>query len=484
MATDFFGNEVDDDYDPLGLNPAIKPGTDRTPEEIAADQRIAAQQDIQAAARNTANINAPYQVERGEQNSSLLRATQSDPLKSYSRAGIELPFIGDIPGVGPIAEGAVSGAQRGVLNGAERAIEHPAETLLTGGANAVVAGGDAFVDDLLTGVARGVTGDNRVSVNAPLTPAQIYDPNGPIYSAGVGGPGDVNLPGVEDIGEGIIQGVSDLGSGIGNLFGGGGGGGGAPGGGSGYGAGIADAAIRDVNAEQDSLRGLGNDVLSGRVGAPNPADRNLQLSELERIQQFMSGPRAGRDVMGEVDQFLATPHGPSAAELELKQAQDDSMSDALSLARGVRGGAGATNRALRVAMAENAATQSSGARDLALLRAKEEEARRAETLNALGLKGNLAGGLDDGTLRALGLGGELASNVRGQGVQERGQTLQAGTGLLSDVLGSSTNVAGTAIPAYLRDDLERDKLGYELTPDQKLLFAGLGAGSDLLSMFL
>jgi hypothetical protein len=36
----------------------------------------------------------------------------------------------------------------------------------------------------------------------------------------------------------------------------------------------------------------------------------------------------------------------------------------------------------------------------------------------------------------------------------------------------------------MRDALERTKLGYELTPDQKMLFAGLGAGSDLLSLFL
>jgi hypothetical protein len=268
-----------------------------------------------------------------------------------------------------------------------------------------------------------------------------------------------------------------------------------------------------------------NDVQRAR------ATPGAQAGVLSAAQAATARPGAQAGVMPGVDEFLAGPEGPSAAELQLKQAQDDSMSDALSLARSTRGGAGAKNRAMRVAMAENAATQSGAARDTALLRAKEAEARRAETLAGLGLKGNLAQGidqrelagldiqgglargvdqrdlealglgaqlsagmddrqlrgaginaelargLDSDTLSALGLGGDLSTAMRNAGVQERGQSLDFTRGMEQTAAGLEGDVL-SAIP-QLEQVRHADQ--YEMTPEQKLRFAREGGIADILA---
>lgn len=449
---DFFGEEVDDDFDPFGTSKAVKaPTTDAgtTPEQAAKNQIRFENENARAIAnapggavslagqfRSKAlgsglKVAAPPPGQWGQFN----YARQGQPEKFSANAPND--FFGDLTRLGTYIGTGLANPIGTVLGDYLPETANAALNPVGYGTQAVA---DEGLDTFLPG-GSGVYGNNIIP--------------------GVEGTGgDVTLPS-DSAFDGL--GIPGLG------------------GGRGVGAPVGAAPnVQGLRDEQAAARELGMDVLSGNVGAPNPADRGLQMTELERIQQFLNGPREQRNVLADVDEFLAQPHGPSAAEIQLRQAQDDAMSDALSLARGARGGAGAVNRALRVAQAENAATQATGARDLALLRAKEEEANRAQVLQGLGLKGELAGGLDQNTLQALGLGAETAGDIRSQGVAERGQTLGFTGDMVGSALGSSTDLTTAA----MRDALERTKLGYELTPDQKLLFASLGAGSDLLSLFL
>lgn len=415
------------------------PGDGLTPEERQRLKDQQAQAQLREDARKVANINtAPggFTDIRREDYQATLDANNRLAKTTAGQAGIELPFVHSLPGARAV-EGAIEGTVGGGLEFLDTVADDP--SLLGVGRGVVNAG-----DRLLTDVDQGLSAD-------PLT-SGVYNPAKRAVKA-VGGA------------------IGDAAGAVGDFFGG---------------LGSAPAPVYPggaaggpANEYQDWARQLGLDVLGGSVGAPNAGDRALQMGQLGQVQQFMGGPREQSTVLGDVRSFRQQPRTPSAAELQLLGAQDSAMSDALSLARSARGGPGAVNRAMRVAQAENAATQATGARDLALLRAKEDEAFRAQQLQALGLEGQLGQGLDADTLRALGLGGDIATNIRGQGVTERGQTL----GFAGDMAGASLNANTQLTEAAMRDALERTKLGYELTPDQKLLLAGLGAGSDILSLF-
>lgn len=558
-------------------------GSNKTPEQIEAERRasqLVADQRTQqqTAAANTGNVTSRQNSYGGTM------AGVHEASTAGRGAGIELPFIGAIPYAGPILEGAVEGVQGGALAAGDYALDNPLTTLATGGLAAGVAGADKLVDETASGVAQAATGNSRAAFDVPLTPAQLWDPSGPMYDPGrIDGSGTVDSYGVKDLGEDIGDVATAAGDWISGIPGDindwlmGGGAGGTLGGAAGYGAG--GAAMSGALGSAERLRGMG-----ASVPGANPADAARQEGVLGAAQDFTTGPRATADalanaqqisrtpgmqqqalgdvnrtratpgaqagvlgqasalaarpgaqagVMPGVDEFLAGPEGPSAAELQLRQAQDDSMSDALSLARSARGGAGAKNRALRVAVAENAATQSGAARDTALLRAKEAEARRAETLSGLGLKGDLAQGIDQRDIAALGLSGDLArgvdqrdldalglgaslsqgidqrqmqgaelqgslsrgldtdtlagintqaglaSDMRNAGVTERGQSLDFTRGMEQTAAGLEGDVL-SAIP-QLEQVRHADQ--YELTPEQKMRLALLGAGGDLLSTF-
>lgn len=558
-----------------------------TPAELEAERRRAQLAQDQQTQQKTAGANSRY-IDRttGPAAWDSYQDTTHRASVAGRGAGIELPFLGSIPYAGPVIEGAFEGIQGGALAAADRAVKNPLETLATGGLNTLVAGADKLVDETASGVAQAVKGNSRATFDVPLTPAQLWDPSGPMYDPGnIDGSGTLGSYGVKDLGEDIGDAAVAAGDWISGIPGDiedwlmGGGGGGSRGGLSGGGFGAGGDAMAGALGSAERLRGMG-----ASVPGANPADAQRQASAMDRANSFTFGPRATdramtgvsqlmqqpgsqagaldqvqqtrqapgaqqgvlgaatraaaapgaqAGVMPGVDQFLAGPEGPSAAEIQLRQAQDDSMSDALSLARSTRGGAGAKNRAMRVAMAENAATQSGNARDLSLLRAKEAEARRAETLQGLGLKSDvaqgmdqreqgllgiqgdlaqgvdqrdlealgltaslsqgiddralrgagiqadLARGLDQDTISALGLQGDLATAMRNAGVQERGQSLDFTRGMEQTAAGLEGDVL-SAIP-QLEQVRHADQ--YELTPEQKMRMALLGAGGDLLSTF-
>ncbi len=240
-------------------------------------------------------------------------------------------------------------------------------------------------------------------------------------------------------------------------------------GGMGLGGAYGDAMGR-VQGIADTSRAGGQGVLNGSV-APGGAGANNQQDALDAAMGFVGGPRKANDVMTDVNGFLSAPGGPSAAELQLQQAAQGNMSDALSLARSGRArDAGSQARLMSQALANNAATNVDTARDTALLRAKEASDKRAQDLSALGLKGNLAQGVDTNTLGALGLQSDISNALRSGNIQERGQSLnydqgqnQIGAGLESDVL--------KTIP-QLENIRHQDQ--FDLTPQQKLAAAKLG----------
>lgn len=500
MGTDFFGNEVDDDFDPFGTSNAVKaptpapPGTSTTRDQAALNQIKFENANIKAkqeAPTGTISRTGQFRSESlgpGGTHTAVTPPGQWGQF-SYSRQGKDLDAytaptkdFGDhfadltrlglyVGSAGPLADTVRAYTPQDIgdaLTLPQSITDEIGDQTIPGGSGARGGSLTPFLDNF-DAIDR-FSGADKFYPSETIQSGSYLDGYRGVTNSGNTGiiSGLIDDQKGYPFGDMVVDAVGDVIGGIG------GGGGVAPVGGG------TSPAVDALRSQQDAARQLGMDVLSGEVGGPNPADRDLQMTELERIQQFLNGPREQRNVLSDVDAFLAQPQGPSAAEIQLTQAQDDAMSDALSLARSARGGAGAVNRAMRVAQAENAANQATGARDLALLRAKEEEANRAQILQGLGLKGELAGGLDANTLTALGLGSQTAGDIRGQGLTERGQTL----GFTGDMVGGALNSQTDITTAAMRDALERTKLGYELTPDQKLLFASLGAGSDLLSLFL
>lgn len=263
-----------------------------------------------------------------------------------------------------------------------------------------------------------------------------------------------------------------------------------------------------VRGLADSARSLGGDVLSGAVAGPNAADAQRQSDTLGKVNafapkaseraaqsaaKFASGPKAATDVLSQVNAFAQGPEGPSSASLLQDEASQKAMADVLSVSRSGRArDAGSQARAANMAQAEIAGMGVDNARNAALLRNKEANDARSQQLQALGLSGDLAQGLDttklgalnlqgdlaksrdSSALQALGLGSDLASQMRGQGITERGQGLdflqgqqQIGAGLESDVL--------KTIPQL--EQIRHDDQ-FDLTPQQKLAAAKMGGPPD------
>jgi hypothetical protein len=245
---------------------------------------------------------------------------------------------------------------------------------------------------------------------------------------------------------------------------------------------------------------------------PGATDRNLQMGALDRLLAY--DPSVGSSV----------------AEAQLRDATQRNLGQSLALARSARGGPAAQAQALRMAQAEGAATMSQQARDLALVRAKEEDTRKQRELDALGLGGDISGAIRGSdvlerqqnvgaleadlnakaqqrgqtigaqeternagvtergqtlaaqeaqkraVLDALVARGGLAQTERQVGSQERGQTLDA-------ILGTEqVKQARDAVASAALSDSEKTEamtlvtaaqLGYELTPEQKIRLANM-----------
>lgn len=242
---------------------------------------------------------------------------------------------------------------------------------------------------------------------------------------------------------------------------------GAPGGALAIGAG--QRSIDEVDA---ALAGLNPNAaaVAGTARAP-------QLTALDRMLGF-------------------DPSTSSAAQAQLADATQANLSNSLALARSARGGPGAQAAAMRRAQAEGAATMSQQARDLATLRAQEEDTRKGRELQALGLGGELAGQLRgaDITERGQDLStsqanaqraldatiarGGLAQSERQAGVAERAQTIQGALGAANiqqqrDALAASSLSDAEKLEAQIL--MTQASLGYQLTPEQQMKLAKMQA---------
>ena len=201
--------------------------------------------------------------------------------------------------------------------------------------------------------------------------------------------------------------------------------------------------FRDPNA--------GSSVAPGRERTYDPfvlQDRANLLGMEGEVSGY--GPDAQSDVLNQLRQFTQQPEGPSRAEALMGQAADTNMADALSLARGTRGGAGAQARAMRVAQAQNAATGVDTANNLAALRAGEAQQRRQQDLGALTAAGNVAGSADQSILDALGLRGDLLSEAVRSSLTGRAQDAQ--------IYGTDTIQRGQDIDAMVAEREQNARL--------------------------
>lgn len=156
---------------------------------------------------------------------------------------------------------------------------------------------------------------------------------------------------------------------------------------------------------------VGQGALPGSVqmGAlPGQTDRSLQTAALDRVLGF-------------------DPNTSSKAEAQLADAQQMNLSNSLALARSARGGPAAQAQALRGAQAEGAATMSQSSRDLATLRAQEEDTAKQRELSALGLGGQLSGDIRTGDIGERGQNVGALETALTAGTAQRGQTIGAVT---------------------------------------------------------
>lgn len=282
-------------------------------------------------------------------------------------------------------------------------------------------------------------------------------------------------------------------------------------------AGAALGAFNGQFAVPAAGQAMGPNGSTVHLGAlPGATDRSLQTSQLDRVLGY-------------------NPATASAAEAQLQSAGVTNLGQSLALARSARGGPAAQAAALRQAQGEGAATMSQQARDMALLRAKEEDTAKERELTALGLGNDVTGAIR--TADVTERGNDVAANVaelnagaqqRGQdtdravaernaGVTERGQTTAANTAMSQQQLdallgqqqgaiigreagvnergqtiGATTQMtlgtqqiqqARDAISASALSTAEQTEanilmtqasLGYQLTPEQQIQLAQLG----------
>lgn len=174
------------------------------------------------------------------------------------------------------------------------------------------------------------------------------------------------------------------------------------------------------------------------VGASSGIPSEVQRPDSYRSDEAMQGLR----------QLLAAEQqpGPSKAEALLSRATDRAASQALGIAAGARGGAGARQLAQRQALAANAAMGGQASSDLAALRADEEQQRRARQAQIMGLFSGAAQAGDardlgyvDTATRARQAEAELANTAYQQNANRELQramyNAQQPTGFLDDPLG-------------------------------------------------
>jgi hypothetical protein len=190
--------------------------------------------------------------------------------------------------------------------------------------------------------------------------------------------------------------------------------------------GQASGALQNQQAAQYDARLYGNRAQSALLrpdvttqGAQLHSD-NRALETQARSQQlaaaqslgYRANDNAGQaNTQGFRDFAAQTGSGPSAAQAQLQQGADQSMSSALALARSGRGN---NTGAVRQALFQNAATQGQTNQQLAALRAQEFDQAQNRQLGALSAESQALQGYRGQDLQALQGAAGLLGQARGQ----------------------------------------------------------------------
>lgn len=214
------------------------------------------------------------------------------------------------------------------------------------------------------------------------------------------------------------------------------------------------AAVAQQNANP-TLPGLGTPLLGGggaaRVhtgdpigaggvpGAPvagsTAADQANAMGDQLMAGAGAAAPRtdqASEDVRSFLDEER-NRKGSSEAEALLNKTADRIQSQALGLAAGARGGAGARERATNQAISGNAFVGASATQDLAVLRAKEDQQKRDRLLTIMNLLSANAG-----------RGDVLQQGQQGQAVDMYGRAIGATQAAEGNASTERTNAANNA----------------------------------------
>lgn len=144
--------------------------------------------------------------------------------------------------------------------------------------------------------------------------------------------------------------------------------------------------------------------------------------------------------------------GPSEAEALLDKATDRAAANSLGIAAGARGGAGARERATRLAVTSNVAAGSQASQDVAALRAREDADRRARQAAIVNMYSSNA---SQGDARDLGYYESENNRLTSENIAEGNRALERDkynasqpAGLLDDPFGYLFNRAtGTSLHA-------------------------------------
>ncbi len=241
------------------------------------------------------------------------------------------------------------------------------------------------------------------------------------------------------------------------------------------------AAANQAQGQANVNRGYAADA---RALNTNNADVSRGFAQADRgatinsIGQVQADAGLVRGVGGQMVDYANQGPGPSAAEAQLKQAQDRNMRNAVALARSGRGGTGGA-LALRQADQSRAQAQTDTAAQTSLLRAQEADAWRGRQLEAL--RGgadayNAAGGLSDSVT-----GSYLSQQQNDQGLmqndldQQRNQIEQLRTNDTA-AQGWEDRAQGRDRQAYDYAALDQEgRTGYEETRGGNQMDAQLAA---------
>lgn len=206
---------------------------------------------------------------------------------------------------------------------------------------------------------------------------------------------------------------------------------------------------------------------AGALDAARRQSQALSQGKAPLVTPPSIGSAGTNDIMARVARFLDAPQGPSVAAEQLKLAQAENSANLLGLARSA-GTSGDRLSAINNALVQGGAQSQLASGQAAALIAQEEQARRAQAL------------------QGLGLGGELALGRERSGIEQRGQdiglaTANANRALESQRLGLEAQQLGQSLARDISETgMERERLNLAREAENRMRAQGARTLGDQL----